>query len=165
MLIFKALHILSMFTMVAIFLGGEFFYTAAYWRRDVHALAWVHRTGVQTRVPIVGLAALLVGVVFGLLTAATGGFDFFKGWLIAAYVLVVAFLLNWGPAHRKDAAAGTQSGRGGRGEARHRRGPARHGRQPCGLALLPGEHRDLCGDHPGHGAEAVLTTTPDPSFG
>ncbi len=48
----------------------------------------------QTRVPIVGLAALLVGVVFGLLTAATGGFDFFKGWLIAAYVLVVAFLLN-----------------------------------------------------------------------
>jgi len=49
---------------------------------------------VQTRVPIVGLAALLVGVVFGLLTAATGGFDFFKGWLIAAYVLVGAFLLN-----------------------------------------------------------------------
>jgi len=30
-LIFKALHILSMVTMVAIFLGGEFFYTVAYW--------------------------------------------------------------------------------------------------------------------------------------
>jgi uncharacterized membrane protein len=93
-LIFKALHVLSMVTMVAIFLGGEFFYTVAYWRRDVRALAFVHRTGVQTRVPILGLAALFLGVVFGLLTAATGGLDFFKGWLIAAYALVGAFLLN-----------------------------------------------------------------------
>ena len=94
MLIFKALHILSMFTMVTIFLGGEFFYTFALWRRDVHALAWVHRVEVQTRVPIVGLAALALGVAFGLLTAATGGLDFFKGWLIVAYVLVAAFLVN-----------------------------------------------------------------------
>jgi uncharacterized membrane protein len=94
MLLFKLLHILSMFGMVTIFLGGEFFYTVAYWRRDVRALAWVHRAEVQTRVPIVGLAALVLSVVFGLLTAATGGLDFFKGWLIAAYVLVAAFLVN-----------------------------------------------------------------------
>jgi hypothetical protein len=94
MLIFKALHVLSMVSMVAIFLGGDFFYTVAYWRRDLRALAWLHTTAAQTRVPIVGVAALFVGVVFGLLTAATGGLDFFKGWLIAAYVLVAAFLVN-----------------------------------------------------------------------
>jgi len=36
--------------------------------------------------------------VFGLLTAATGGIDFFKGWLIAAYVLVAAvFAVNVSP--------------------------------------------------------------------
>jgi Predicted integral membrane protein (DUF2269). len=93
-LIFKALHILSMITMVSVFLGGEFFYTVAYLRHDVRALAFVHRTEVQTRVPILGLAALFLGVVFGLLTAATGGLDFFRGWLIAAYLLVAAFLVN-----------------------------------------------------------------------
>lgn len=83
-----------MFAMVTVFLGGEVFYTLAYWRRDVRALAWVHRTEVQTRLPIVGLAFLLAGVVFGLLTAVTGGLDLFEGWLIAAYVLLAAFVVN-----------------------------------------------------------------------
>jgi len=96
LLIFKALHILSMFTMVTVFLGGEVFYTVAYWRRDARAMAWIHRTEVQTRLPLVGFAFLLTGIVFGLLTAATGGLDLFKGWLIAAYVLVVAFIVNGG---------------------------------------------------------------------
>ena len=94
MLIFKALHILSMFTMVTIFIGGEFFYSYAVWRRDVRSLAWVQRTMVRTRIPIFAILILLAGVVFGLLTAATGGFDFLDGWLIAAYLLVVAFFVN-----------------------------------------------------------------------
>jgi uncharacterized membrane protein len=94
MLIFKALHILSMVTMVTIFSGGEFFYAVAFWRRDVRALAWLHRIEKETRAPFVGIGALLLGIIFGLLTAATGGIDFFKGWLIAAYVLVAVFLVN-----------------------------------------------------------------------
>lgn len=94
MLIFKVLRILSMFAMVTVFLGVEVFYAAVIWGRDVRALAWVHRTVRQSRLAIVGLVALLAGVVFGLLTAATGGLDFFKGWLIAAYVLVAVFLVN-----------------------------------------------------------------------
>ena len=94
MLIFKALHILSMFTMVTIFIGGEFFYSYAVWRRDVRSLAWVQRTMVRTRIPIFAILILLAGVVFGLLTAATGGFDFLDRWLIAAYLLVVAFFVN-----------------------------------------------------------------------
>ena len=94
MLVFKVLHILSMFTMVTVFLGSEFFYAFAIRQRDVRALAWVHRTVRQGRVAVVGLVALIAGVAFGLLAAGTGGLDFFKGWLIAAYVLVALFLVN-----------------------------------------------------------------------
>ena len=94
MLIFKALHILAMFTMVTVFLGGEFVYSWAFWRGDVKGLAWIHRLMVQTRVPIFGIAILLLGIVFGLLTAATGGFDYLDGWLLAAYALVVLFFVN-----------------------------------------------------------------------
>jgi hypothetical protein len=42
--------------------------------------------------PVIGAAIFLVGIGFGLLTAATGGLDFFEGWLIAAYILVVVLL-------------------------------------------------------------------------
>ena len=90
--IFLALHILSMFTMVTLFIGGELFFALAIRGRDVHALAWLHRR----RIPlgIAAFGALLAGVAFGLLTAATGGLDFFDGWLIAAYLLIVLFFVN-----------------------------------------------------------------------
>lgn len=94
MLIFKALHILTMFGMVTLFLGGEIFFTYALWKRDIRSLAWLHNTARRTLYPVVALAALAVGVVFGLLTVATGGLDFLEGWLIAAYVLVAAFFVN-----------------------------------------------------------------------
>jgi hypothetical protein len=96
MLIFKALHVLTMFAMVSVFLGAQFFYTAAVLRRDVHGLAWVHRVEGQTKPPlgILGVAFLVAGIVFGLLTAVTSGLDVFAGWLVAAYVLIVAFLVN-----------------------------------------------------------------------
>jgi uncharacterized membrane protein len=92
--IFKALHILSMFTMVTSFTGGEFFYAYAIWRRDVHALAAVHRIVERSGLAFVAGGALLAGIAFGLLTAATGGFNFFAGWLINAYLLLAAFVVN-----------------------------------------------------------------------
>jgi hypothetical protein len=94
MLIFKALHILSMFAMVTIEIGAEFLYASAISRRDVRALATVHRLLVQARAGPVSVVALVSGVAFGLLTAATGGFDFVDGWLIAAYALVALFLVT-----------------------------------------------------------------------
>jgi len=94
MLIFKALHILSMVIMITINNGGEFSYAFAIWRRDVRGLATLHRMELQSRTGFVGLGALLAGIGFGLLAAATGGLDFFAGWLIAAYVLVAAFFGN-----------------------------------------------------------------------
>ena len=92
--IFMALHILSMFTMVTLFSGGELFYVLAIRGRDVRALAWLHRTAHRTRFPFIALGALVAGVAFGLLAAATGGLDFFEGWLIAAYLLVALFFVN-----------------------------------------------------------------------
>ena len=92
--IFKALHILSMFTMVTIFSGGELFYALAIQGRDVRALAWLHRTEKRFGIAFVALGALVAGVIFGLLTAATGGLDFFDGWLIAAYLLVALFFVS-----------------------------------------------------------------------
>lgn len=83
-----------MFTMVTIFVGGEVLVAFAIWRRDVHGRATLERLETQSRLPHVGLGALVVGIAFGLLTAATGGFDVFTGWLIAAYVLVALFFVN-----------------------------------------------------------------------
>jgi uncharacterized membrane protein len=94
MLIFKALHILSMIAMVTIEIGSESLYAVAISRRDVGALATVHRLLEQVRAGPASIAAFVSGVVFGLLTAATGGFDFLDGWLIAAYVLVGVFLVT-----------------------------------------------------------------------
>jgi uncharacterized membrane protein len=94
MLIFKALHILSMFSVVAMELGAEFLFAFAIARRDVRALATVHRILEQVRLGPISIAVFISGVVFGLLTALTGGFDFLAGWLIAAYVLVAVILVG-----------------------------------------------------------------------
>lgn len=92
--IWKALHVLSMFTMVAIFIGAEIFYAAAILRRDVRALAFIQSTLERWYLGFLALGGLLAGIVFGLLAAASGGFDFVAGWLVAAYVLVAAFFVN-----------------------------------------------------------------------
>jgi uncharacterized membrane protein len=99
--VFKVLHILCMFTAVTLLVGEHFFYAVAVRRRDVRALAAIRRLSVAPfyiadGAPVVAIGFLLAGVVFGLLTALTGGFDFFAGWLIAAYVLVAGFLVLGG---------------------------------------------------------------------
>ena len=97
MLVFKVLHILSMFTAVTFLMGDALFLAVAFWRRDVRALAAFQRV-VGYRQTVIGASIFLLGIVFGLLTAATGGIDFFRGWLIAAYLLVVAvFAVNGSP--------------------------------------------------------------------
>ena len=93
MLIFKALHILSMVTMVTIEIGAESLYAVTISRRDVRGLATIHGLLERVRAGPASIGALISGVVFGLLTAATGGFDFLDGWLIAAYVLLAIFLV------------------------------------------------------------------------
>jgi hypothetical protein len=101
-LIFKALHILSMFAAVTALVGTEVFIVLAIWRRDVQALAMIYRLTRRPGPTVFGLFFLLAGIAFGLLTAATGGFDLLAGWLIAAYVLVAALILvNLSPPKQK----------------------------------------------------------------
>ena len=94
MVIFKALHILSMVAMVTMEVGAEFLYAYTISRRDVRALATVHTVLERARIGPLSVVALVSGIVFGLLTAATGGFNFLDGWLIAAYLLVAALLVT-----------------------------------------------------------------------
>jgi hypothetical protein len=95
-LIFKVLHILSMFAAVTFLVGEALLYGRAIWRGDIAALAAVRRLlGAR---PIVGVVFLLSGIVFGVLAALTGQIDLLEGWLVAAYVMVVAlFLVNASP--------------------------------------------------------------------
>jgi len=155
MLIFKALHILSMFAAVTLLVGLPIFVALAIWQRDVRGLAAIYRLARRPGNTVVGGAFLLAGVVFGLLTAATGGFEFFAGWLIDAYVLVAALILsNLVPREAQSAAGCGGGGRGGGRPAPGRRGPARYGdRSNLGLRDRDGA---LCGDHRRHGPK-VLT--------
>ena len=117
MLIFKTLHIISMFTMVMGLIGGFSVYALAVGRRDIRALAAIHRTLARGRLAAnVSAVALLAGVVFGLLTALTAGFDFLAGWLINAYVLVaaIAIFADWSGRRLRrlgDAAIDAEEGR------------------------------------------------------
>src|SRR4026208_2544119 len=92
--IFKVLHILSMFTAVTLLISVPIFAALAIWQRDVRGAAAVYRLARLPGNTVLGTVFLLAGIVFGLLTAATGGFDFFAGWLIAAYVMAAAVVLH-----------------------------------------------------------------------
>jgi hypothetical protein len=89
-LILKALHILTMFAAVTFLLGESTYLAVAVWRGDIRAMSAMHRFAGKR--PWVGASIFLLGIGFGLLAVATGGLDFFAGWLIAAYVLVVVLL-------------------------------------------------------------------------
>jgi hypothetical protein len=96
MLVFKALHVLSMFGAVTFLISEALLYGRAIWRGDAAGLASVRR--LMGGRPIVGVLFLMAGIVFGVLAALTGPFDLLDGWLVAAYALVVAlFAVNASP--------------------------------------------------------------------
>jgi hypothetical protein len=111
-------------------LGEHLVYAVAVWRRDVRALAAIRRLSVKPfylaeGAPVVAIGLLLAGVVFGLLTALTGGFDVLAGWLIAAYMLVAAILVFGGsPWVRRLARLGMRRSRRTRVSAPSRRSSA-----------------------------------------
>jgi Predicted integral membrane protein (DUF2269) len=96
MLVFKVLHILSMFSVVTMEIAAEFLYVYTVSRRDARGLATIHRLLERINLGRISIVAFISGIVFGLLTALTGGFDFLAGWLIAAYVLVATILIGAG---------------------------------------------------------------------
>ena len=152
--IFKALHILSMIAMVTIEIGSEFLYAFAISRRDVRGLATVHRLLEQARAGPASIAALVSGVVFGLLTAATGGFDFLDGWLIAAYVLLIVLIVTTTVFLRPALRLGVPPSRRRMGRCERRHCP-RDGRASDRLVVRDRRRGGGC-IRRGHGAKAVL---------
>jgi uncharacterized membrane protein len=90
----KFLHILSMFAGVTLLVGLSVFSERLIATHDV---ATIRRAGARFKVmEKLGIAAVSVGVVFGLIAAIVGSFDLTKTWLVIAYVLV-ALLFALGP--------------------------------------------------------------------
>lgn len=94
-MIFKYLHILTMFTAVTLMFGGELLFHLVRRTGDVGAL----RRFLDVVFPVfrIGVALLTLGVAFGLLAAVTIGFNLTAGWLLLAYTLIVAiYALGFG---------------------------------------------------------------------
>jgi hypothetical protein len=86
--LFKFLHILSMFAAVAATVLPEVVLHLVANTRDARA---IRTFGLITqRIGKVTPVLFISGVAFGLLAAWSGSLDFFKPWLIGAYVLFVA---------------------------------------------------------------------------
>ena len=90
--IFVFLHVLTIFAAVALAYGPAALIILASRRRDVGALRGIvntyDRLGAAVR-PTFGL-----GIVFGFAAVFFHGFDPLLGWLVIAYVLVIASLLT-----------------------------------------------------------------------
>ena len=89
--IWKYLHILSMVSAVTLLVGGDVFFHALRRTGDRAALARFLRT--INPLFTAGVALLTLGVGFGLLTAASGGWNFTAGWLLATYAIVATLYL------------------------------------------------------------------------
>jgi uncharacterized membrane protein len=87
----KFLHIVSMFAGVTLLVGVSVFGERIISTRDVVAIR--RYASVYPPLERIGIAAVSLGVVFGFITAIVGPFDLTEGWLIAAYVLVVALFV------------------------------------------------------------------------
>jgi hypothetical protein len=158
MLLWKTLHILSMVTMVTVFIGVEMFYAAAIWRRDVDKLAWVHRV-TERGVGSLAFIGLIAGIAFGILAALDGGFDLMAPWLIAAYALVGLFLVNAALIGRNVFYLGREALEAEDGRATCGGGRTEDRRQPWCVAR--GHQRGpLRAHHHRHAREALLAEHP-----
>ena len=92
MQIWTFLHILSMFAAVTVVVGAEGFATYAIRKRDLGALRAYFRF--SDKAEAAGGILFIVGIVFGLISAISFGVDLLQGWLVLAYVLVIATIVT-----------------------------------------------------------------------
>lgn len=85
MQIWVFLHILFMFAAIVFIVGGELLAIAAIRRRDLPMLRVYFRIGPSA--DRLGMAALGLGSIFGLVSAMVIGWDLLSGWLVISYVL------------------------------------------------------------------------------
>lgn len=92
MLVFKFLHIASMFAAVTLIFGSIVFLDLLARRGD--AIAYLRLDALAKRTDIVAIGLFLMGLVFGFATALTGAFDLTASWLVLAYVLVAVIFVE-----------------------------------------------------------------------
>ena len=92
--IFKFLHIASMFMYVGMAVGTDFLLHRIARSGDVRAIRIAFRLFRSIELIVPGFFVL--GILFGLTTAFTGGFNFVAPWLIIAYTLVVMMFISGG---------------------------------------------------------------------
>lgn len=92
--IWKFLHILSMFSAVTLLVGGGLFAERMIRTGDLAAISRFHAA--LRPLENAGIALIVAGTVFGLITAIVGPFDLTQTWLLIAYGLV-ATLFVLGP--------------------------------------------------------------------
>ncbi len=93
-LIWKFLHIASMFTAVTALFAYDVVIHRSAARGDASTVSAVGK--LKPLVENTGVVMFLLGIVFGLITAIVGPFDLTQGWLITAYVLVAIILVIGG---------------------------------------------------------------------
>jgi hypothetical protein len=91
MLLFKVIHILSMFGVVTMWVGAWVIWDLVARSGDRVALRRVDRISELTGQ--VGFGLLIVGVLAGFATALTGGFNLVAPWLLLAYAILLSDLV------------------------------------------------------------------------
>jgi hypothetical protein len=91
-LVFKFLHIASMFAAVTLIFGSIVF--ADLLARRGEAATYLRFDAVMQRTDLVALGLFLAGLAFGFVTALAGGIDLTASWLVLAYILVAAMVLE-----------------------------------------------------------------------
>ena len=92
MLLFKFLHIASMFAAVTLIFGSIVFMDLFARRGD--AATYLRLDGLAQRTDMIAVGLFLMGLLFGFATALTGPFDLTASWLILAYVLVAIIFVE-----------------------------------------------------------------------
>ena len=96
MLVWKFLHILSMFAGVTLLFTYEIVIHRAAVANEILVVRSVGKR--RTRIENSGIALIVLGIVFGVITALVGPYDLTQGWLLTAYGLVAVLIaLGAGP--------------------------------------------------------------------
>lgn len=96
MLAWKFLHILSMFAGVTLLFTYEIVVHRAAAANEVAVVRSVGRR--RTLIENWGIALIVLGIVFGIVTAIVGPYDLTQSWLLTAYgIVAVLIVLGAGP--------------------------------------------------------------------
>jgi hypothetical protein len=98
-LLWKLVHVASMFGVVTLWVGAWVVWDLVARSGDRSALRRVDHASERTG--FIGFVLLIAGVAAGFVTAVTGGFDLTAPWLLIAYALLLSDLvvLRWATVH------------------------------------------------------------------